>query len=1366
MATNTVPTFTNHTGNGTAGPFNIGFNYIDKSEVIVRVNEVLKSTPTHYTFNSNTQITFTSGNEPASGLNIEFRRSTNITTAKVDFQDGSVLTETDLDANTNQLLFALQENTDAVNADNLESSSIYLRDGSRTLTGNIVFEGSTKDAHETTLTPVDPTADRTINIPNVSGTLVTTGDIGTVTTTMIADGTFVNADINANAAIAGTKVSPNFGSQNISTTGNVTATNFIGNGSQLTGITFTGIDQFLRRDIDDTASGNITFNKNIFIPNHAGTSNVFNDSDVLDTGNLIFGPTPDTTSSDPMQFNNYIYHSTLNSNTEPTTVLQLGTTSSSSTRFGSFTIKGNNETLVTFTKEFGSFFEEKINIPHTNTEGIIFSNHSINNNPKIPSLQIKSNDPSSNTPDSFINCKRGNLNIACGVNGTGTVIKDVDTNGPNTIAVFKSDIGNNSGDAFHKGAVELYSEGTKRFETNSTGAKVTGTLDVDDILLANSIAHEGQTNTKISFDGTSIKFTSNGVDRLSVTQFANFIASGHKQAFIASSGENPFIRSTGTNNGDLEIGQGTDSMAQFKRDGSVELYYDNVKKAETSSTGFDVTGTLKAINKVNIHDNGTSTPMLQLTNSVTGTDTEDGFRIGYSTNSNVAFFIAGESNSAFQIKTGGSAANDERLNISNTGVFTVKSNSEDMLIATPNAGVELYHNNVKKLETTSDGAKVTGILEIISSGTNPEILLAGAGPNSIRFTSNDAPNDNTDTIDLVYRATPNTLGFERVSDSKELFLVDVDTEEVKIPTDTGKLQLGANQELEFYHTGANSFINKTGTGNLKIKSNQTDIVNDDNTDFIAKFIGDDAVWLYYDGSRKFQTTSYGVLATGTIVTLTGNVRCQSDSHKITVGASNDLEIYHNGTNSFIENTVGNLHIRPKDNEEGIKLNPDGGVLLYHDNALKFQTTANGWRCDDNVKGLFGTSGDLAIYHDGSNSIIQDNGAGELLFNRGSNTILSLNDLGIEVTDPNGTAVVSIKGFEGSNARLELKADEGDDAGDTWRIQSQANNNDLTIFNNTDGVDTYSTKWRLNTAGTVIQQGDLKLFDNGAAMFGGTIENSGDLQIFHDGTHSNIENATGELKLNCRSKIRLEARTAQLADETMLLGTLNGAVELYYDNVKRFETLSTGTKSTGNTHTFQGGGSDVSLTVASSQSSSAETTLVLRGSRTSSTTLPVSKIDFTTNDNADTSVYDSTMPLGSIKMFKQQGNTNRGRLKIDLNNVSGDNSATVFDLESDGDLTITGTYSPSDSRLKTDIITISDALTKVNNLRGVEYTRIKTGRKEIGVIAQEVQAVIPEIVKTDNDEDKTLKVNYGHLTAALIEAIKELSAKVKVLESNI
>jgi len=71
---------------------------------------------------------------------------------------------------------------------------------------NVVFEGSSADDYETTLTVTNPTADRTITFPNITGTVVTTGDTGSVTSTMIADGAIVNADINASAEIAVSKL--------------------------------------------------------------------------------------------------------------------------------------------------------------------------------------------------------------------------------------------------------------------------------------------------------------------------------------------------------------------------------------------------------------------------------------------------------------------------------------------------------------------------------------------------------------------------------------------------------------------------------------------------------------------------------------------------------------------------------------------------------------------------------------------------------------------------------------------------------------------------------------------------------------------------------------------------------------------------------------------------------------------------------------------------------------------------------------------------------------------------------------------------------------------------------------------------------
>lgn len=74
-------------------------------------------------------------------------------------------------------------------------TGLYIKDSS------IVFEGATDDTFETTISITDPTADRTITFPDTTGTVVTTGDVGTVTSTMIANGTIMNADINPSAAI-------------------------------------------------------------------------------------------------------------------------------------------------------------------------------------------------------------------------------------------------------------------------------------------------------------------------------------------------------------------------------------------------------------------------------------------------------------------------------------------------------------------------------------------------------------------------------------------------------------------------------------------------------------------------------------------------------------------------------------------------------------------------------------------------------------------------------------------------------------------------------------------------------------------------------------------------------------------------------------------------------------------------------------------------------------------------------------------------------------------------------------------------------------------------------------------------------------
>ena len=101
----------------------------------------------------------------------------------------------------------------------------------------------------------------------------------------------------------------------------------------------------------------------------------------------------------------------------------------------------------------------------------------------------------------------------------------------------------------------------------------------------------------------------------------------------------------------------------------------------------------------------------------------------------------------------------------------------------------------------------------------------------------------------------------------------------------------------------------------------------------------------------------------------------------------------------------------------------------------------------------------------------------------------------------------------------------------------------------------------------------------------------------------------------------------------------------------------------------------------------------------------------------------------------------------------------------GDFTATGNVTAySDANLKKDISTINDALSLVGKLRGVRYTFKETGYKGMGVIAQEVEEVLPELV-FEQTENKIKTVAYGNIVGVLINAINELKAEVDALKGG-
>lgn len=100
----------------------------------------------------------------------------------------------------------------------------------------------------------------------------------------------------------------------------------------------------------------------------------------------------------------------------------------------------------------------------------------------------------------------------------------------------------------------------------------------------------------------------------------------------------------------------------------------------------------------------------------------------------------------------------------------------------------------------------------------------------------------------------------------------------------------------------------------------------------------------------------------------------------------------------------------------------------------------------------------------------------------------------------------------------------------------------------------------------------------------------------------------------------------------------------------------------------------------------------------------------------------------------------------------------------GNVLVTGDVdSQSDEALKENIATLEDSLDSVKKLRGVSYSWKESGKQSIGLIAQEVEQVLPKLV---SEQDGLKSVKYGNIVAVLVEAIKELSAKVEELESKL
>ena len=166
-------------------------------------------------------------------------------------------------------------------------------------------------------------------------------------------------------------------------------------------------------------------------------------------------------------------------------------------------------------------------------------------------------------------------------------------------------------------------------------------------------------------------------------------------------------------------------------------------------------------------------------------------------------------------------------------------------------------------------------------------------------------------------------------------------------------------------------------------------------------------------------------------------------------------------------------------------------------------------------------------------------------------------------------------------------------------------------------------------------------------------------------------------------------------------------------------------------------------------------------------------DFTQAVGIDWS-QESDSQVGKIQMVRTAWGNAPHKMEFYVRNTSSTILKTLT-LENDGDGTLTGTLteSASDIRLKENINPITDALSKVKTMNGFTYTWNDVAEAEcdfldkeevhVGLSAQDVEKVLPEVIKPAPANEKYKTIKYDRLIPLLVESIKELSAKVEYID---
>jgi hypothetical protein len=562
--------------------------------------------------------------------------------------------------------------------------------------------------------------------------------------------------------------------------------------------------------------------------------------------------------------------------------------------------------------------------------------------------------------------------------------------------------------------------------------------------------------------------------------------------------------------------------------------------------------------------------------------------------------------------------------------------------------------------------------------------------------------------------------------------------------DNVKSQFGAGNDLQIYHDGSNSYI-KNNTGVMRIHGTEVQIKDEDNNETLAVFNPQGSVDLYYDNSKKLATSSTGADVTGNLL-VTGNAESVVNIQGTTAGGS----FVNFGDN--IDANVGQIgydhtsnYMRFKTNDtERMRIDSSGDILARTADArigsdaggVEYGTsTANSVRfyTSDAERMRITSAGNVGINTSAQTEKLVVEGAIASTYQA---TNFGLGDYRVQMDIVSSSKIARIGTISGtstpsgSQGTLTFLVNDSE----KMRIDSSGNV----------GIGTTSPSTLMHITGNSGSSDGIHFIAENTRAAGGPAgivmkSNHGDWKIINSQTVADaIEFIDGSA-----------GATRMLIDSSgnLLVGTTSSSTTTQGARLKPSGrgdfTANGGTCSIMNRLTNDGD--------------------ILSFQKASNT---VGSIGNASNLNI---IYFAGVSSG-IKVLNPSSGTD-GLLPCD--NVGG-NRDNSMDIGNSGVRFANGYFAgtvnagnfntTSDATLKTNVETLTGSLDAVKALRGVSFDWIESGKSEVGVIAQEVEAVIPELVSTDDQGIKSVK--YGNIVSVLIEAIKEQQQRIEALEAKL